>query len=147
MATLLVELGANPNQPSAKGCTPMHEAAKFSSEHVTQMLLAAGGNARQLDSHGYTPNSYATHVGNSDVSRILPDDQTTSWDHFKTTLDYRERLHILNMRGGTKKKKGGKKGKKKKNRSFSLEKSIFKVKSMYSWLNCLPCSSAVERLT
>ena len=60
MARVLIEYGADVNQPSATGQTPLILAAVGGHGELTRVLLEAGADPRAVNSHGQTALDIAT---------------------------------------------------------------------------------------
>ena len=73
---LLIQHGANPNQPNTMGKSPMHAAAQDGTEAIMTQLLNAGGDAN-LSTSTKTPYETALSKGNTGalaaIKTALPD--------------------------------------------------------------------------
>ncbi len=52
---LLLELGADPNRPTASGRIPLNIAMRSGQANAVKLLLAAGADPKQADIDGKTP--------------------------------------------------------------------------------------------
>jgi ankyrin repeat protein len=70
---VLVEAGANVNEPDRRGLTPLVRAITSNSAAVTQTLIELGADVNQADERGNTPLHYAalSDYGETEVVRLL----------------------------------------------------------------------------
>jgi len=71
IVALLLERGADPDEPDAGGQTPVSLAARWGRGDIMALLLAKGGDVTQTDDLGRGPLHWAAHYGHLDVMRAL----------------------------------------------------------------------------
>lgn len=70
-ALWLLEHGANPNIPDARGWTAVHQAASRGNARLMQAILAAGGDRTKLDAQGLAPWKVALQANKPKMMELL----------------------------------------------------------------------------
>mmetsp|Transcript_19516 Transcript_19516/g.21165 ORF Transcript_19516/g.21165 Transcript_19516/m.21165 type:complete len:662 (+) Transcript_19516:299-2284(+) len=68
---VLVKAGADPNQPSKKGVTPISAAAHKGNILIMQVLISAGASVNAVNSSGSTALIQASHFGHLNAVKLL----------------------------------------------------------------------------
>jgi len=68
-----MEAGADPDDPTAQGETPLHLAAAIGSVEICNILLGAGAELRFRDQDGLTPMGIAIREGDVELVKLLAD--------------------------------------------------------------------------
>jgi ankyrin repeat protein len=63
----LLELGVNPDSPSAEGATPLMNAVQSNKLPHVSLLLEAGANVNAIDNRGFTSLHRAAEMGHLDI--------------------------------------------------------------------------------
>lgn len=71
IAELLIEKGADVNEKSERGRTPLHRAAFYGAEGVIGVLIANGADVSIEDNDGLKPFELAMDVGHGEVAETL----------------------------------------------------------------------------
>ena len=71
IVALLLEAGANPQEKSNSGWTPLHWAARNGHTDVVALLLEAGVNPQKKNASGRTPLHWAAKNGHADIVVLL----------------------------------------------------------------------------
>jgi ankyrin repeat protein len=98
---LIVEKGANVNQPSANAfkVTPLHSACAIASYPLTQLLLDNGADVNARQQGGVTPLHSAAHHGATELVRLLIEngaDINAKTDAGETALSFAESSSFSN---------------------------------------------------
>ncbi|PJD97647.1 MAG: hypothetical protein CK425_03195 [Parachlamydia sp.] len=67
----LLKCGANPNQQTELGTTPLHVATKLGNKKAMQALVSSRADINQADKLGNTPLHYAVKTKNISITNIL----------------------------------------------------------------------------
>ena len=67
----LIELGADVNRATDKGCTPLYNATRYGHEAVVRALIELGADVHKVTNDGETPLSLAAEWGHVAVVRAL----------------------------------------------------------------------------
>jgi uncharacterized protein len=71
LAPLLLDAGANVNQPAINGVTPLMAAAHAGQTDIVRVLLAKGAAVDAVDRIGKNAMTYAAGEGHTDIVRLL----------------------------------------------------------------------------
>ena len=104
----LLEKGAEVNQESNNGQTPLHKAAYYGHTEIAKLLLAAGAEVNQESNNGQTPLHKAAKRGHTEICKLLLDNRadptatdedgnSVLWHAFNSGKDDIVKLLVDNM--------------------------------------------------
>jgi len=71
IAQLLIQRGADFNQPDDIGETPLHLAAKCGHEDIAELIIQGGADVNRSEDDGETPLHMASQEGHKDIAELL----------------------------------------------------------------------------
>lgn len=71
LASILLDLGANPSPKSSNAATPLHIAARTSQGFLTKNLIQHGAEIDASDDNGRTPLHWAVEKGDTSMAKLL----------------------------------------------------------------------------
>ena len=97
MGRALLQGGADPNVRSDGGAsTPLHEAAKFGSQHFALWLLSvAGTDAAATDAAGFSAAYYAKKAGHAALANMLPAPRFDLWQQLQSEPHYEQNMAAI----------------------------------------------------